>query len=233
MPDVLQHFGHYSDLFDQVGAKVLFSVFCGGMIGLERELKQKPAGIKTNMLICLGSCLFTSVSILMATRLSDQGHYGDPTRIAAQIVSGIGFLGGGAILHARGIVVGLTTAATIWVVAAVGVCIGLGYPGVGVTASLTVLLILVGTSWIEEVFLGRALEFQLDLAVAGDSENFETIKAQLQEAFSTYGLRLETFAQHRAAKELRLRLIYRGHRKAHQRLVRDIWSWSGILEVKG
>src|SRR6476646_4887224 len=95
------------------GPRILVSALCGGLIGLERELKNKPAGIKTNMLICLGSSLYTSVSILIAMNPSGEIQ-GDPSRLAAQIVSGIGFLGGGAIMQSRGSIQGLTTAATIW-----------------------------------------------------------------------------------------------------------------------
>src|SRR5690242_865263 len=103
--------------------KILFAILCGGLVGLERELKNKPAGIKTNILICVGSALFTSISLLMSASLADTGHYGDPSRVAAQIVSGIGFLGGGTIIQTRGTILGLTTAATIWTVAAIGMCI--------------------------------------------------------------------------------------------------------------
>src|SRR2546430_1032054 len=93
--------------------KVLLSLALGAMIGAEREFYRKPAGVRTNALICLGACLFTILSMAMdATR-------GDPARIAAQIITGVGFLGAGAILRDQGHVVGLTTAAGIWVVAAI------------------------------------------------------------------------------------------------------------------
>src|SRR5437867_8630103 len=102
------------DLMLQLGLATLL----GGAIGLERELGGKPAGLRTNILICIGSMLYTKLSITMATGTAD------PTRVAAQIVTGVGFIGAGTILHARGAVVGLTSAATIWVVAAIGVALG-------------------------------------------------------------------------------------------------------------
>lgn len=120
------------------GPRIFFALFCGGLIGLERELKHKAAGLKTNMLICLGATLYTCMSILIAESYSEVGHYGDPSRVAAQIVSGIGFLGGGTIIQARGSIVGLTTAATIWVVAAIGVCIGVGCWSLAVFCSIGV-----------------------------------------------------------------------------------------------
>ena len=104
--------------------KLLLATFLGGAIGIERELAGKPAGLRTNILICIGAALFTQLSIDIA-RIGftpDGRPYGDTTRIAAQIVTGIGFLGAGAILHGQGAVIGLTTAATIWVVAAIGMC---------------------------------------------------------------------------------------------------------------
>src|SRR2546426_12382337 len=97
--------------------KLLLAALLGGIIGVEREIRDKPAGLRTNILICVGSTLFMSISTKVALLLG-----GDPTRISAQIISGIGFLGAGAVLHSHGFVSGLTTAATIWVVA--GRCAG-------------------------------------------------------------------------------------------------------------
>ncbi len=97
----------------------MLSLVLGGVIGLERELKHKPAGVKTHILICLGATALTFLSIQMS-------HQGDPGRIAAQIVSGIGFIGGGAILHSHKMVQGLTTASTLWAAASLGMLIGGG-----------------------------------------------------------------------------------------------------------
>lgn len=122
------------------GFMIFVALILGFLIGYDREKKMKAAGIKTNMLICMGSTLYTAISILIQETQS-QG-FADPSRIAAQIVSGIGFLGAGAIIQSRGSVKGLTTAATIWVVAAVGVTIGAGYPVVATLFTLTVLGVL-------------------------------------------------------------------------------------------
>jgi putative Mg2+ transporter-C (MgtC) family protein len=97
---------------------ILLSVCCGAVIGLERELKHKPAGLRTNVLICLGAAIFTIISGRMA------GGQDSITRIAAQIVTGVGFLGAGAVIQDRGGVHGLTTAATIWLVASIGMACG-------------------------------------------------------------------------------------------------------------
>ena len=137
--------------------KLLLATVLGGAIGFEREIAGKPAGLRTNILICVGAALFThlSISIAQIGFTPDGRPYGDTTRIAAQIVSGIGFLGAGAILHAHGAVVGLTTAATIWVVAAVGAAIGAGAYVEGVGTSVVIILVLVGLRPVERKLLSR------------------------------------------------------------------------------
>lgn len=127
------------------------AVLCGGLIGMERELKDKPAGFRTNILICLGAAMYMAVGLLIVNDGGADG--GDPARIAAQVVTGIGFLGAGCIIQQRGRVVGLTTAATIWVVAAIGIIAGAGFPILALIASTIVLLTLVVLGQIEDRFL--------------------------------------------------------------------------------
>jgi putative Mg2+ transporter-C (MgtC) family protein len=117
--------------------RLLLSAVLGGAIGLERELSQKPAGLRTNMFICFGSALFTILSIVMV-----DPSLGDHTRIAANIITGIGFIGAGSILHERGSVQGLTTAATIFVVAAIGMAAGGGFGLLAIFATVLILLAL-------------------------------------------------------------------------------------------
>ena len=130
--------------------KLGLAIACGAAIGIERELHDKPAGLRTNMLICVGSTLITMVSIHVALTYAErQVNIADPGRIAAQIVSGIGFLGAGTIIQARGSVHGLTTAATMWVLAGIGLGIGSGAyaPALAGTAILLVTLSVLG--WLE------------------------------------------------------------------------------------
>jgi len=100
--------------------KIILAAVLGGIIGLEREISHKEAGLRTNILIAIGSALITVISVEVAK----VSKIADPGRIAAQIVTGIGFLGAGAIIQARFAVHGLTTAATIWTVAAIGISVG-------------------------------------------------------------------------------------------------------------
>lgn len=117
-------------------ARLAVAAVLGGVIGWERETAHKPAGLRTNVLICVGAALLTDLSV----RLSGDG---DPMRLSAQIVSGIGFLGAGTIIQARGSVTGLTTAATLWVVAAIGIAAGAGLYVEAVGTTLLVLFVLI------------------------------------------------------------------------------------------
>ncbi len=113
-----QIYSQYPDLLISIKA-ISVALLVGGMIGLEREKQHKPAGIRTNILICLGATVFTLIS-----RQAALGDNSDPSRIVAQIVTGVGFLGAGAIMRQGTSVQGLTTAAEIWVAAALGICCG-------------------------------------------------------------------------------------------------------------
>ena len=131
------------DLLVKLGLAVLL----GGVIGFERELSGKPAGLRTNILICIGAALLMDIS--MRVGIVDGQRIGDPGRIAAQIVSGVGFLGAGTIMHSQGMVTGLTSAATIWVVAAIGMTVGGGFYVEGMGAGLLVTFVLAGLGSLE------------------------------------------------------------------------------------
>jgi putative Mg2+ transporter-C (MgtC) family protein len=130
--------------------RLLLATVLGAAVGLEREYRQKPAGLRTNILIAVGSALFT----LMSIQLAHSG--GTPDRVAAQIVTGVGFLGGGAILRSRTSIHGMTTAATIWVNAAIGMAAGAGQFLMASAATAITLAVLVVLPPIEEYFEKRA-----------------------------------------------------------------------------
>lgn len=122
--------------YPEIIMRILVALILGGVIGLERQYHDKPAGFATNTLICVGSAVFAMLSILSAYYLG-----GDPARIAAQIVAGVGFLGAGSILRDGNKISGLTTAAGIWLVAAVGMAVGYGHYFVGSIATASVLIL--------------------------------------------------------------------------------------------
>jgi putative Mg2+ transporter-C (MgtC) family protein len=127
-------------------ARLLLAALLGGIIGLERQLRHKPAGLRTNMFICFGSALFTVLSQKLA------GTPADSARIAAQIITGIGFIGAGSILHTRGSVTGLTTAATLFVVAGVGMAAGGGLYLTACFATVIILIALISLGRMEVAF---------------------------------------------------------------------------------
>ena len=148
--------------------RLLIAAGLGGAIGLERELRDHEAGFRTHLLVSLGACVFTLVSAYGWrdwTFSNSSGIVYDPTRIAAQIVTGIGFLGAGAII-VRGISVrGLTTAATLWVVAAIGMAAGTGYYAVGIGAALLVLVSLGPLKLISTRLLARVRPEEAELGI--------------------------------------------------------------------
>jgi putative Mg2+ transporter-C (MgtC) family protein len=127
--------------------RLVLAAILGGIIGLERELRHQPAGLRTNMFICLGAALFTILSDVLAVE-----HLGDHTRISAQIIPGIGFIGAGSILHTRGLTTGLTTASTLFVVASVGMATGGGLYLTAVFATILALIVLFSLGRLELTF---------------------------------------------------------------------------------
>jgi putative Mg2+ transporter-C (MgtC) family protein len=149
-------------------ARLLLAALLGGMIGLERQLRHRPAGLRTNMFICFGAAMFTVLSRQLA------GVESDSARIAAQIIPGIGFIGAGSILHARASVTGLTTAATLFVVAGVGMAAG---GGLYLTACFATFIILISL-----VVLGRIeAAFSLKMVTASYEVTGRSVDAMLRE----------------------------------------------------
>jgi putative Mg2+ transporter-C (MgtC) family protein len=139
-----------TELWD-IAVKIGLAALLAGIIGAEREWTGKWAGLRTHMLISVGAALLTHIGLSLDTG----GAKGDPARIAAEIVSGIGFLGAGTIIQSRGAVRGLTTAAGIWVAAAIGIGVGAGFFAEATLTSVALLLILAGLRPVEDRFLRR------------------------------------------------------------------------------
>ena len=125
------------------------ALLCGGAIGLERQSRGKVAGVRTSILICVGTSLFVALG---ATMSSDRV---DPSRVVGQVVTGVGFLGAGVILAREGRILGVTTAAVIWILAAIGCLVGLGLLFTAVVITLTVVAVLVGVEGVENLLERR------------------------------------------------------------------------------
>ena len=122
---------------------IVTAVFCGAIIGVERQLRGKPVGVRTSSLITLGTYIFMHSALLLGNDVTD------PSRVIGQVITGIGFLGAGVMLAKDGAVVGVTSAATIWVLAAIGVCISIGSLLAAIKFSLICVAILYGVDWLE------------------------------------------------------------------------------------
>ena len=144
---------NFEVLLDSLGAvyaafalEALTSILCGGIVGLERQLRGKAVGIRTSILICLATQIFVRLSILLA------GPGADPTRVLGQVVTGVGFLGADVILSRGGNVTGVTSAAVVWMLAAIGCTIGAGRAVEAFALSLLVVSILIGVRMLEHAF---------------------------------------------------------------------------------
>jgi putative Mg2+ transporter-C (MgtC) family protein len=167
----IEHLGMV-DAYFGMGIKIVTGLVLGGLVGYDREQKMKNAGIKTNVLICLGATLYTAISMIGPSQ--GGGPNFDTARIPAQIVSGIGFLGAGAIMQDKGNIIGLTTAATIWVVAAIGMTIGMGFPVIATIFTLTILSVLRLLGPIYQGFEATKNHryFHIEILSRGDIKNF-------------------------------------------------------------
>ena len=209
---------------------VLLAVLFGGAVGLEREIQGKPAGLRTNILICVGATLFTQLSTAMVSGTVA----GDPSRIAAQIVTGVGFLGAGTILHTRGEVTGLTSAATIWVVAAIGVALGSGalYEATGVT--LLLIFVLAPLGRVEKYLSMRSEVSHLRVTVSADPEEIRRVEATVREAgLEVMSTRSELTDDGRMVVYVSARGPERCHDEARLALLRASGAYQLTVEDRG
>src|SRR5256886_11655451 len=190
-------------------AQVGLATLLGGAIGLERELGGKPAGLRTNIRLCSGSVLYPQVSIAMV------GAAADPTRVAGQIVTGVGFIGAGTILHARGAVVGLTSAATIWVVAAIGVALGSGYYAEALVTTLVVLIVLQGLGRVEIVVERQSTKSKISV----HARPGPTALDDLAPLVSRPAMQILTVASRQENVDLVIDLEMRGSKRLHDQAI--------------
>lgn len=200
------------------------SVACGAIVGAERERREKPAGFRTLVLVCLGSASFTMASFAFTTSTGDSG------RVAAQIVTGIGFLGAGAILHGSGFVRGMTTAATIWAVAATGMIVGIGYVGGALGLSLLVRLVLTAALALESRGLGKEKESRVELSF--DPNGGKTrIQIEMIMVDFLVGSRLDTGEQ-AADGTVRATLHCRLHPRHHREFLNELAMLPAVRTIE-
>lgn len=226
MARLWQWTGNLYDLMDPHWAGVLIivaSIICGALVGVERRARGKPAGLRTLILICMGSTIFTMGSLLIA------GPWADPGRVAAQVVTGVGFLGAGVILRDRGSIIGLTTAATVWTIAAIGVVVGSGYAAAGIALALLVL----GT-----LTLVRKLEALTEgpcemgtYSVLYNTEGGKT-RVRIMRLIDEFQLHASDWSIERDEKQERLRIRFCTRHPAHRLLLYRLVELPGIVEMR-
>jgi putative Mg2+ transporter-C (MgtC) family protein len=160
-------------------SRLMLSAALGSVIGFERERLSWAAGLRTHMLVCVGSTLLMIVSAYGFTEVLNDHVILDPSRVAAQVVSGIGFLGAGSILLRGEIVRGLTTAASLWSVAAIGLAVGGGLYTASIAATIIILIILAGIKPLERRFITVKQRRQLTMLVTRGSLSFHTVHETL------------------------------------------------------
>ena len=198
--------------------KLLLALAIGGRIGAEREFRDKAAGFRTIILICVGAMLFTSLSLKLGAN--------DPVRIAANIVSGVGFLGAGAILRGEGRVTGLTTAATIWLAAALGMGIGGGEYVFACVATVAVLIVLWVFPKIEE-WIERVGEMRI-YRIVYSVEPGKSVR--LDEIFRQCNLRVRSRKRHKRGDEMICMWEAYGKPRYHDRLVETLIDDADVKE---
>jgi len=209
----------YLDDFYRLGTALLI----GGIIGAERERHKKAVGLRTLILISLGSALFT----ILSARIG-QGNYNDAGRIAANIVSGIGFLGAGVILDQRGRVVGLTTAATIWLTAALGMAAGAGE-----------FVLAVGTTIISIIVLMLFTRFEEYLEISSENRTYQIATKiswdkykELKGLFKEHNLTVQAYKQEKKGDEMVCTFEAYGTTKKHDKLVQKLLADKEIKNVR-
>jgi putative Mg2+ transporter-C (MgtC) family protein len=213
------------ELLSKTMVRLALAALLGAIIGLERELKRKPAGLRTNIFICFGSAMFT----ILSTELAGAFGIGDHTRIAAQIIPGIGFIGAGSILHDKGGVSGLTTAATIFVVASIGMAAGGGLYVLAIFATMLIYLAL---------HLLGILERQLNLKplimnyTVVSEKTADTLVAEINSILEDQGKEMQAMHLSRSGEKEKLVFRVDGTRDEHKLLMDQLRQSSDISNLK-
>jgi putative Mg2+ transporter-C (MgtC) family protein len=209
---------HFSQIDQELlstgtATRLLSACLMGGIIGLEREWRHKASGFRTNMLICLGSAFFTLLSAVLAGE-------GNPNKgqVASNIVQGIGFLGAGLILHTKSRVLGLTSAATVWVVASIGMACGAGLYIEAGLATMIVLFALLFIGYLESATGWTRYPMLYEVRGEDERSMFNAILAVLDAAH----VRLDVIERSTIVTLQRVTFIVTANRKKHQRLISEL-----------
>jgi len=208
----LLHSEMVSGLVTSALARVILAALLGGVIGLEREFKHRAAGLRTNMFICIGAALFTLLSAELA------GVPSDAARIAAQIIPGIGFIGAGSILHNRGLTTGLTSAATLFVVASVGMAAGGGLYVTATFATGLVLLVQFLLGHLEETFNLKLLVSSYEVTGA----SLDEISNEVNRILEAHRQLMQNVGSGNTGQHIRLQFDVEGSNREQKEMLRQL-----------
>ncbi len=203
--------------------KILLAAMLGGIIGLERELSHKEAGLRTNILIAIGSTLITVLSFKIAAMTRSA----DPARLAAQIVSGIGFLGAGAIIQARFAVHGLTTAATIWTVAAIGIAVGSGFYLLAFLVSILVVIVLT----VFKVLLAYLEKHKQNYVYLITAEEKASLLVDMRQVLTELNIRYSSARLNRRDGNYEFEIIFNTSENKNRDFLEKVMLLQGVKEV--
>lgn len=223
---MIEDFYLFSDVLPEAAVKIAFALLCGFLLGSEREMKEKPAGLRTITLITVGATLFMIVSDLIARMTEGPPDITrvDTSRIASQVVTGIGFLGAGAIIQSRGSIRGLTTAAAIWVAAGVGLCIGVGFPLLGTGITIVVLMVLVALNPIRAWMGRRGEAMALSLMLPNDA----LVLRRVRNVLLDNDVRERDVDVRPAEGALEIEFAYRARKGGKQHLLEELSAIEGV-----
>ncbi len=209
----------------QVLIKLGLSILLGGAIGLEREFGHKPAGLRTNILICLGSTMMMTLSGLMLTGKS--ADLFDPLRVAAGVITGMGFIGAGTVIRASGHIHGLTTASTLWAVTGLGLVIGAGFYDIAVLFAGIVVITLIIFRKVEQI-LPRKINFQYVLA----ARDRPGILGELSEVARKDGIHLDDVVLKRTGTTATISFFFSARDAAEREFARAVTALGEVIEIR-
>lgn len=189
----------------QIVIRMLMAAVLGGVVGFERERHNQPAGLRTHIILTIGSALAMCVSINLATQFRPFAPNGDPARLAAQVLSGIGFLGAGAILRYGTNVRGLTTAASLWTIAVVGLAVGAGHYAAAAVATVLLFSVLQVLDLLEKKYMSQLVPKTITIKAKDRVGLVDEVKATLQ-SFNT-DVKTMSFAKNLEAHELEIEAV--------------------------
>ena len=208
----------------EYSVRLLIALVIGSAVGLEREFQGKPAGIRTNMLMCIGSCLIMIISLEVARTSAQQA---DPGRIAAQVITGVGFIGAGAIIRSRFHVSGLTTAATIWVLSALGLAVGAGYILLSIVGAACITVTLTLIKYVENAIVRVRSNHIVHLTLDARKGIIGTTIKE----FTKLNILSEALDVTRAGTSWTVTFEYTTSLKKHSRLIEALAALDGVEEM--